>query len=88
MTILSREELTNYEFPTLTSHIETERQRNELLRATIAKEREASAEIVRTKDELRDEAELRDREKTIQSEEIATAKEDLQELKAKTAIDR
>lgn len=42
---------------------------------------------MRTKDELRDDAEMRERERVAQTEEIASAKEELQELKAKTAVD-
>lgn len=39
------------------------------------------------KDELRDDAELRERERSSQVDEIVSSKEELQELKAKTAID-
>ena len=67
--------------------METERQQQELLKTIIAQERAASAEVVRTKDALRDEAEMRERERATQTEEIASAKEELQELKAKTAVD-
>lgn len=62
----------------MAAYVESERQRHEQLKNVIAQERAASAEIVRTKDELRDDAELRLRERIAQNEEIVTAREELQ----------
>jgi len=81
------EELDNNTFQSLIVAVEVERAKTETVKLTVQKEKEASLEVQKLKDDVADELSEKEREKNSENEQILSLKDDLQELKAKTAID-